>query len=41
MVQAQDFLHHAQHNAEKTGLHLNADKAEFMIFNQGPKTVLK
>ena len=41
MVQAQDFLPHVHHNAEKIGLHLNADKAEFMIFNQEPETALK
>ena len=41
MKQAQYFLHHVQHNAAKTGLHLNAGKTEFMSFNQEQETALK
>ena len=41
MEQAQDFLHHVQHNTAKIELHLNADKTEFMSFNQEQEAVLK
>ena len=41
MEQTKDFLHCVQHNATKTGFHLNADNTEFMSFNQEQKTVLK
>ena len=30
-------IEHVQHNAAKIGLHLNADKTEFMSFNQEQK----
>ena len=41
MEEAQDFLHCVQHNAAKIGLHIHADKIEFMSFNKKQKTVLK
>ena len=41
MEQAQDFLHRDQHNAAKIGLHLYADKTEFMSFNLEQETILK
>ena len=41
MQQAEDFLHRVQHYVAKIGLHLNADKTEFMSFNQEQKTILK
>ena len=41
MEQAQGSLHHFEHNAAKIGLHQNAEKTEFMGFNQEQETVLK
>ena len=38
--QVHDFLHRVRNNAARNGVFLNADKTDFMCFNQKQETVL-